>query len=102
MKRYNKVIIILIIMSIIIFTLATVSIIISKRDVSKASVEALQPETVKATTTKETVDVILFTGQSNMRGKNNALMTVEQTPNTAWEYKQSSNSLVAIQNPTGE
>lgn len=50
---------------------------------------------------QETVDVIIFSGQSNMQGQTECL-TDETEVEGAWEYHYLSDALVPLKNPVGE
>ena len=49
-----------------------------------------------------TVDVVLFTGQSNMVGRETEQYAVQISTGQAYEYKYGSDGLVAVANPVGE
>ena len=47
------------------------------------------------------MDVIIFSGQSNMQGQTEALTTISEVPN-CYEYKFIENTIVPLKNPVGE
>ena len=51
---------------------------------------------------KEEVDVILFTGQSNMVGRETSRYTVDIPEGYAYEYKYLTDGLTELKNPVGE
>lgn len=52
-------------------------------------------------TSKKEIDIIIFSGQSNMQGESDSLSENETVPN-AYEYKWLTNSTVPLCNPVGE
>ncbi len=96
-KKIIKIIIpILILISIL--SIGIVLLVFKKTEVISKDINNL--ENAEATDSSKVVDVILFSGQSNMRGKGSSTaVNVAQTAGTAYEYKASSNSLVSLQNP---
>lgn len=50
----------------------------------------------------EEVDVVLFTGQSNMVGRETEILDVEIPEGYAYEYKYAYNRLTELKNPVGE
>lgn len=50
----------------------------------------------------EEVDVVLFTGQSNMVGRETEILDVEIPEGYAYEYKYADNRLTELKNPVGE
>lgn len=56
----------------------------------------------KVIVTPAVVDVVLFTGQSNMVGRETDIYTVDIPQGQAYEYKYLTKTLDAVQNPSGE
>jgi hypothetical protein len=51
---------------------------------------------------KETVDILLFGGQSNMQGQTECLPEENEPVEGAWEYRQTSDELIPLCHPVGE
>lgn len=62
----------------------------------------LDGETVPLTVNPAVVDVVLFTGQSNMVGRETSRYSVEIPEGQAYEFKYLTTSLDAVKNPVGE
>ena len=59
-------------------------------------------EEFSVTVNPATVDLILFTGQSNMVGRATETYTADIPAGQAYEYRWNGNTLVSIENPVGE
>ncbi len=57
---------------------------------------------VACNTQRQEVDVVLFTGQSNMVGRETEIREVEIPKGYAYEYKYADNHLSELKNPVGE
>ncbi len=70
-----------------------------------AKLRASNGDILNVSVTQATVDVVLFTGQSNMVGRDTSQYTAEIKNGQAYEYKYNNggeDSLVAVANPVGE
>ncbi|HOZ54326.1 MAG TPA: DUF5011 domain-containing protein [Bacilli bacterium] len=67
-----------------------------------ANVDGVGSDTLSVTANKAVVDVILFSGQSNMQGAASAASTQLPTEGTAWEYRASTNSIKTLTSDVGE
>ncbi len=67
-----------------------------------AKLKASNGDILNISVTQATVDVVLFTGQSNMVGRETSKYTAEIKNGQAYEYKYNNDSLVAVANPVGE
>ncbi len=67
-----------------------------------ATVDGVGSDTLSVTANKAVVDVILFSGQSNMQGAAGVASTQLPTEGTAWEYRASTNSIKTLTSDVGE